>query len=539
MVNIPALSKATDPTLRKAFYQARINDKSLSPLQRIAYMDTLIMLVPDDVTVRKLKSDLCFNIGDYANAATEYLTLAGRLSDHLGEHDRLRAMNYAAHALWFSNHASEANSIALDILRIPKSDSLLFYNLMARETAITTALATKDAKAVKEYITQQQDEINKLRGRKLINQTMLENTQITLDTYKIEYYQLQRDHTSALNTVRKALQHTEGTRDTVYINILLAGIYSDMGEDEAALDLYKRNIPLTPMHWNKRHDSNNYAELLLRNNRALDALTILNCFDDDSISDIVEVKRLKIKGRALKDIGRVEEAYATLLTAQEMEDSLTSMEGKMGAALREFEAGLAKDRLAEETRRGDRWRLGVWIILGLLVAGGITFGVIKISHSKHRKLCQNSNAANDSTESRQLVAAALQMSRMSEAITTISNLASNGAPGALEKIAGELKALDYSANTWEMFRSSFESMHPGFFEALTKDCPNMSIGEQRMAAYIILGLTNKEIATLINRQPRTVETIKYRLRKTLNIPADITTPDYLRRYLPIRSGNDN
>ena len=153
---------------------------------------------------------------------------------------------------------------------------------------------------------------------------------------------------------------------------------------------------------------------------------------------------------------------------------------------------------------------------------------------KRKSRIVNQETAADSDESRQLVSAALKMSRISDTIKTIGELASDRSPDALDKISTELKQLDYSENTWEMFRKSFESMHPGFMAALDKDYPGLSINEQRMAAYIVLGLTNKEIASMINRQPRTVETIKYRLRKSLKIPTDVTTIDFLRRYLPIR-----
>ena len=103
----------------------------------------------------------------------------------------------------------------------------------------------------------------------------------------------------------------------------------------------------------------------------------------------------------------------------------------------------------------------------------MAWGMIR---KRRQKRVVNSNRATDSEESRQLLSATLQLTRMSETIKTV----------------GEL------------------------------------------AAYIILGLTNKEIAAMINRQPRTVETIKYRLRKSLCIPADIRTDEWLKRYLPLR-----
>ncbi len=533
----PRMAVASDNNLKEAFFKSRINDKSIGTRQRIAYMDSLILLSPDDVEIRKLKSDLCFYTGDYANAAIEYMALAGRLSKELVESDRLRAMRYAAASLWHCNRPVEATAITLNLLRLPKSDSMLYYNIMARELAINTAILNNDPNGAGQYIKQQQQEIKDLIGKGLITKANYKAMQGVLLNHLAEYYKLEKKYPAALSEAQKAMNLAQNTVDTVYANVLLADIYARMGENETALTLYSHNLPVPNDPWYNRYYTYDYADLLLKNGNPIKAIEVIMPFDKDTLNDMLEIRRLQIKGRALKAIGNVEGAYRSLLKAQEMTDSLNNMNGMMGAALREFESGLAQDRYDQAMARGDRWRLTTFIIIGAIVlsiaAGGICFFI-----RKRRRMNINKKEATDTDESRQLVSVALQMSRMSEAINTIGDLASNASPGALEKINTEIKSLDYSANTWEIFRSSFESMHPGFFEALMKDCPGLSIGEQRMAAYIILGLTNKEIASLINRQPRTVETIKYRLRKALQIPTDITTQDYLKRFMPIRPTSD-
>ncbi len=337
-----------------------------------------------------------------------------------------------------------------------------------------------------------------------------------------------------MKSAQQSLINAKNTNDTVYVNLLLAGIYADIGENETALTLYRRNLPMRNDYWNNRNYSNEYAELLIKTGNTSEALTILNKFDQDSIDDMLEVRRLKLKGKALMNVGNVGEAYRSISEALALEDSLWTDNGLLGIALREYEGALAQDRLDDAIAQANRWKLLTFIaviIIGGILAGGALYRWLR---SRKRRAVINKEEAPDTDESRQLMSATLQMSRMSEALSTIGELASSASPDALDKIASEIKSLDYSAHTWEIFRSSFERLHPGFFDALNKEVPNLSIGAQRMAAYIILGLTNKEIATLINRQPRTVETIKYRLRKDLHIPPEIPTVDYLRRFLPLR-----
>lgn len=529
------VASASDPALKEAFYQSRIDDKSLSAARRILYMDSLIALKPGDVEVRKLKSDLCFNSGDYAGAAKEYMTLAGRLKNRLVEHDRLRAMVMAARCLWLSNRPIEASNMALDVMRVPKSDSLTHYNLMARELAITTALEADDPRAARGLIHTQEKELERMLKQGIINKGKHADYESVLYSYKSELFKLERNYSAALNAANRSMAYTHNKADTAEVNIIMAGVYASMGEDKAAIDIYRRNIPLNKHPYNKRSDSNDFAELLLKNGYVDEALEVLAPFDEDNVGDVLEIRRLKIKGRSLREKGDVAGAYESLSRAMQLEDSISSNGEMLASALREFESGLAGDALKAEMHRADNWRTATLSVIGLAAAVIAVFGVAAFIKKRRRNSVINKNEATDTSESRQLVSAALQMSRMAEAVSSIGEIAAGGAPGALERITNEIKQLDYSVNTWEVFRSSFESMHPGFFEALAKDCPHLSIGEQRMAAYIILGLTNKEIASLINRQPRTVETIKYRLRKDMNIPSEIPTADYLRRYLPIRS----
>lgn len=533
-LSLAAVVTAYASDIRESFYISRMEDRQLSPRQRIVYMDSLILLQPDNVEVRKIKSDLCFNIGDYTEAAKEYLELAGRLSDRLSEENRMRAMKMAAISMWHNNRFMDASKMALNLLRVPKSDSIRRYDLDAMEIVISTALASRDLKTAGEYLDMERAEIRRLGENGLLSKDLERKYQATLISNQTELSIHERNYSRAMKEAREAMQLASGTRDTVEVNILLAEVYARIGEDKAAMELYRHNIPLVPSIYNRRLYSNEYAELLLRNGKANDALAVIKPFGGAGQFDAIESKRLKIKGNAMKYNGDMVNAFESLGKAAMIDDSLQRSGESLSYALREFENGIAQDEMERLTRRGDRWRTATFSIIGgvLLCVLAAILTVVIIRKRKSRIV--NQETAADSDESRQLVSAALKMSRISDTIKTIGELASDRSPDALDKISTELKQLDYSENTWEMFRKSFESMHPGFMAALDKDYPGLSINEQRMAAYIVLGLTNKEIASMINRQPRTVETIKYRLRKSLKIPTDVTTIDFLRRYLPIR-----
>jgi len=82
-------------------------------------------------------------------------------------------------------------------------------------------------------------------------------------------------------------------------------------------------------------------------------------------------------------------------------------------------------------------------------------------------------------------------------------------------------------NEWEEFRSYFEAVHPSFYKNLKKKAPNMTFNEQKVCAYIRLGMTTKEIASITFRQIRSIESTRFRIRKKLKLTANDNLYDYL------------
>jgi hypothetical protein len=81
---------------------------------------------------------------------------------------------------------------------------------------------------------------------------------------------------------------------------------------------------------------------------------------------------------------------------------------------------------------------------------------------------------------------------------------------------------------WEQFTEHFDQVHANFLKKLKEHCPALTHTELKLAAYLRLNLTTKEIAHLMNISIRGVETGRYRLRKKLGITAnDINLYDFL------------
>ncbi|MGB0521386.1 MAG: tetratricopeptide repeat protein [Flammeovirgaceae bacterium] len=94
----------------------------------------------------------------------------------------------------------------------------------------------------------------------------------------------------------------------------------------------------------------------------------------------------------------------------------------------------------------------------------------------------------------------------------------------IKKIITTNKHLD---GEWDSFLHQFENVHPNFFQSLQKNYPNLTVNEQKLCAYLKIGMHNKEIATILNVSPNTVYTQLYRLKKKLELPAELTMRDWV------------
>jgi inorganic phosphate transporter, PiT family len=65
-----------------------------------------------------------------------------------------------------------------------------------------------------------------------------------------------------------------------------------------------------------------------------------------------------------------------------------------------------------------------------------------------------------------------------------------------------------------------EELHNDFLAKLEAGFPQLTDNEKRLAVFIRLNFSIKEVATLLNISPKSVEVARYRLKKTLGLSKD-------------------
>ncbi len=96
----------------------------------------------------------------------------------------------------------------------------------------------------------------------------------------------------------------------------------------------------------------------------------------------------------------------------------------------------------------------------------------------------------------------------------------------LSEINDHVKAKD----TWDTFKTSFDTFDKDFLKRLHEAHPSLSPGELKLCAYLRLNLASKEIAPLLNISERSVEIKRYRLRKKLNLDKDTGLASYIINF---------
>ena len=119
------------------------------------------------------------------------------------------------------------------------------------------------------------------------------------------------------------------------------------------------------------------------------------------------------------------------------------------------------------------------------------------------------------------------LTKLLEEIKRLDTVTNNLYAPEIKKITREIKSFLDLDRSWSNFKIHFEEVHPGFLEKIAETFKDLTSNEQRVCAYLKIGLNNKEIATLTNVESASVRRALNRLKKKMNLTPD----DSLREYI--------
>ena len=87
-----------------------------------------------------------------------------------------------------------------------------------------------------------------------------------------------------------------------------------------------------------------------------------------------------------------------------------------------------------------------------------------------------------------------------------------------------------SEENWRVFEENFNQVHEDFLKRLNQEYTDLTPGDLKLAAYLRMNLTSKEISPLLYISVRGVENKRYRLRKKLGLMDSDNLTEFILKY---------
>lgn len=97
-----------------------------------------------------------------------------------------------------------------------------------------------------------------------------------------------------------------------------------------------------------------------------------------------------------------------------------------------------------------------------------------------------------------------------------------------ERILNEHQVIHYNFY-WKEFETYFQKVHIGFLNNLQNNFPDLTSAERRLAAFVRLNLSTKQIADITFNSIHSIEVSRSRLRKKLNLNSQTNLNDFLNK----------
>jgi DNA-binding CsgD family transcriptional regulator len=145
------------------------------------------------------------------------------------------------------------------------------------------------------------------------------------------------------------------------------------------------------------------------------------------------------------------------------------------------------------------------------------------------------NKAELENKSKELASIAMQITYKNEILDQVKSKLSRVAHkmihedsrNQVKQLIQTIESEMHKEDDWERFELHFDQVHENFIHTLKNEYPDLTPKDLKLAAYLRMNLSTKEIAPLLNISVRGVEISRYRLRKKLNLQREDNITDFL------------
>lgn len=395
------------------------------------------------------------------------------------------------------------------------------------------------------------DNIHHISGKKKQQLTASLYNNIAISLQNTGKYQEALDYYNRSLSIKKELKDWKGIAQT---QNNIGSVYSDLGNAERTEFYLFESLKLKKKHGYPggiAHSYCNIGEYYSRqNNYRLgtlyfdSCLQILKSIEDPDLMALayfnlsVILHKKGDSGKAFDYLMRYNE-LSTELSKKSSDQRLATLRVFHELESKEQTIRLSNQKItALETEMGYRKVLLILVISGTILLLLLIVFLIRNARLKERFYLQNEKNLLDKQRIRELENTGLKQ-ELELKNTELVNLSKRSLQKKeiVEQLQMEMEnslknnIRDYSAfeqqlnnfarkmeaseKDWENLRFQLELVHPGFLARLQQIAPALTVTDIRHCAYIRIGLNTKEIGSLLNIHPDSVQKSRVRLKKKL------------------------
>jgi len=110
------------------------------------------------------------------------------------------------------------------------------------------------------------------------------------------------------------------------------------------------------------------------------------------------------------------------------------------------------------------------------------------------------------------------------------NITEKNAENYLQSVLTDINKKVLVEREREEFLAHVDQIYSNFYYKFKERFPDISESEQRLASLLKIGLSSKDIASILHITPKSVDTNRYRLRKKINLDQDVNLNAFLKDF---------
>jgi tetratricopeptide (TPR) repeat protein len=369
----------------------------------------------------------------------------------------------------------------------------------------------------------------------------------------------------ALEKLKQGLDYAEIAKDFSQESAILnnIGVYYIIQADKKNAEIFLKKSYEVALKTRTKEDDANRASYLGTFYMNIGKLDQAIYFLNEAKQHVKSLKAFGNKAFVFKSLSetyekknQLDEALSYHKTYVRYKDSINFSNISKQLVSIEFQSKINEIEKQNELDRArienERYTEKLWYLISLLVVlsiGGVAWGIVVRLKQRNKiaeldrmriQLEKQELALNIEINEREIAAKSLFLLEKDNLIAKVHKLLrtakSKLKPSDAEIIQDVIHELNYSINnkSWEEFEFRFTKVHPDFYTKLEKSFPNLSNNENKLAAFLFMNLSTKEISTITGQTVHSINVARTRLRKKLNIVNEnITFHDFFTKITAI------